>query len=159
MSDIAAPSASSSWGSIATDSSSSDAGWTVGPMYDSNPPSQEYTATIDGRSHVLRASSEGIGLKIGNGPERYLPNARVVMDGGNPMISVGGKLLTVEQAFGLSPTDVEPGSGGATPAPGDPQPPHGGVRSVPPVPGTGSGAEPTNHEAPPQTVPAPQALW
>ena len=153
MSGVAAPSAQSSWGSIATDSSSSDAGWAVGPMNDSSPPSQEYTATIDGRSHVLRASEEGIGLKIGNGPERYLPNARVVMDGGNPMISVGGKLLTVEQAFGLPAQGVEPGSGGATPIPGGPQPAPGtNLRSVPPTPGTGSGTEPTNNETPPQSL-------
>ena len=159
MSDVTA-STPSSWGSIATDSSSSDAGWTVGPMYDSGPPSQEYTATIDGRSHVLRASAEGVGLKIGNGPERYLPNARVVMDGGNPMISVGGKLMSVEQAFGLAPTGVEPGSGGATPVPGGPQPaPGGNLKSVPPAPGTGSGAEPTNNEALPQPLPPPQSLW
>jgi len=157
MSDVTA-SAPSSWGSIATDSSSSDAGWTVGPMNDSSPPSQEYTATIDGRNHVLRASGEGVSLKIGNGPEMHLPNARVVMDGGNPMISVGGKLLTVEQAFGLAPTGVEPGSGGATPPSGGLQPmPGGNLKSVPPTPGTGSGTEPTNNEALPLLPPV--SLW
>jgi hypothetical protein len=142
----------------APSSSPSSSDWSVGPENQSNPPSRDYSASIDGKDHVLRATDGGgVSLKIDGGPWMDLPSARVVLEGSNLFIKINGNLLTVEKAFGLDSGSAEPHGGSVVvPSPGRPQPAPGDAEQVPPTPGTGCGTEPTDNEHAPQAV---RRLW
>jgi hypothetical protein len=162
-------------GSAASGSSASDSGWKMGPLNDSYPASSHavgeggneatirygngftgYDATVNGQSYDLRQDSGGVTLTLADGRQVTLPDAKVALEGGSLMIKVNGQTLTLEQAFdghafGQGAANNAPPGNGSIPASGSPQPAPGDFQQVPPPPGTGNGAEPTNNQ------PAP--LW
>ena len=174
MSDITV-STPSATGPAASSSSTADSGWNMGPLNDSYPASSHavgeggnevtirygdgftgYDAAINGQRYDLRQSSSGVTLTLADGRQITLPDAKVALEGGSLLIKVNGQTLTLEQAFdghafGQGASHNDPPGNGSTPPSGSPQPAPGEIQQVPPPPGMGHGAEPTNNQ------PAP--LW